>query len=150
MNFSKWANLICAATLMAACAHQETHSSPYFARDVVVIPAQDLYSYWRSSNPADGLTVLPASGCVSIEVTIDSNGKVYSPKVVAQSGPNDLNAGMLNYYTGQHFYPAPANPGRTPIKTTITVSYGEGRTAPDSKVSEPCAMEQGDLTKQKG
>lgn len=141
---------LCAATLLAACAHQTPQPSAPPVHDMVVIAPQDLSSYWRSSNPAEGLPVLPGSGCVSIELSIDFKGKIHDMKAVALSGPQELSTDMLSYYAGQLFYPVATNSERTPIKTTITVSYSEGRVVSDPKVAEPCRAQLADPTKQKG
>lgn len=110
---------------LLGCAHEESHPSPYFASEVVTVPENRWYAYWRyATNPTYGLPSSPKNGCMSMQFTIDSNGKVYDPKLLALQGSTNMYQGMLSYLKDLRFKPAPDNQARVPVRTVFTWSYG--------------------------
>jgi hypothetical protein len=124
---------------LAACAgHASTDApKPNLVAPVKDVAREDQADYWlvdRDSLMPTHDDAPPAQGCFRAEALIDSDGRVFYQKMQAVVGEGTAQW-VPGFLAHVRFNPAPANPGKTPIRTTLSWDFSKS----ESSVTVPAA-----------
>ncbi len=124
--------------LMSGCVGHDFHktSKPYLASDIIVVPENHRRDYWVMER----LSYLPRAVsqpmCARVQVVIDSNGRLFAPKLMEAKGGKQAYAVMLDFMSHVHFRPAKTNPKRIPIRTELAWSFNVSSSFPSGTKAE--------------
>ena len=121
--------------VVAGCA--TTPDQPYYTSAVKDIGGYDM-NYWIQQPPTVGVRIpVPEHrGCAAVELTIDSNGTVWDPKVLRFIGPSGFDSQMQRYVSSFHYRASVHNPEKVPVRMTFNVAVASQTRRSGASTSE--------------
>ena len=101
---------------LAACA---AGPRPHLAMPLKEVATGDLAQYWQVDASSVPQAMPAADGCFRVRAIVDSDGKVFEPRVLAVVG-DEIKTWLPDFLAQLRFKPMPQNPDRIPIRTTLT------------------------------
>lgn len=123
---------------LASCA--STPAQPYYASPIKDVGG-GMWDYWRQVLPMVGGRFLPPKqgGCAEVEITIDSNGKVWDPKVLRFIGPAGFDSSLQRYLLEFQYRPSARNSDKVPVRATFSLAIASHTQRADKPISDPKA-----------
>jgi hypothetical protein len=111
--------------LLAACVPAPKPTPAAAAPKEVAL--DDQAQYWLLDHDSIPNDVPVENGCFRVKAVIGSDGKIADHKVLAEVG-HKIAAWLPGFLAQLRFDPAPENPAKTPISTTLTWTLREAVT----------------------